>query len=383
MFWPLDSGRIVTSPFGPRGSGFHAGTDFGFPGGSANRPVYAAETGTVRYLGSAQGYGGPFPHGWIVTDSDNGRCWEYGHITALKHVRVGGVVQAGEQIAVINPDSETNGGTAPHLHLSLMPDGYNPARKVDPMPVLAGARNPDKDKPMVNAALKRPDYNEYPIWSPNTESRNGTKVDLFLLHTEEGGPVKGGADRLARWLGDPARQVSYHYTISEDPDDRGVTVVDVADTRRASWSCLSANRRSINLVFAGSKASWKRADWLAQASRAIDVAAWLAAQDCAEFNIPRKVIKPPYGPPGGISDHRYVTKYLRDGSHTDVGGPMEAPWTGFPWDVFEAKFLAYAGQQPAPPAVSPPKPAPQYPRDFTDRQLLEAIYGLLTKADAK
>ena len=37
----------------------------------------------------------------------------------------------------------------------------------------------------------RPDYNEYPMWSPNSSSRGGRKVDLFLLHTQEG---NGNAD---------------------------------------------------------------------------------------------------------------------------------------------------------------------------------------------
>ena len=71
-YWPLGTGRIVTSPFGPRGTGFHAGTDFGFPGGSANKPVYACAGGTVIYAGAAQGYGGPDPAGWLVIDHPAG-----------------------------------------------------------------------------------------------------------------------------------------------------------------------------------------------------------------------------------------------------------------------------------------------------------------------
>ena len=212
----------------------------------------------------------------------------------------------------------------------------------------------------------RPDFNEYPLWSPNNEDRRGTKVDLFLLHTEEGGPVKDGADRLARWLGGPV-QVSYHYTISQDPNDNGVTVVDVVDSDRASWSALSANRRSINLVFAGSRAAWTRQQWLAN-GRAIDVAAYLAAQDCEKYGIPARVIKPPYGPPGGVSDHAYVTRYLKDGTHTDVGA-------NFPWDVFEASFLKYANPATTPPpvVVTPPPIKPDY-QTWTDRRLLEEIW---------
>jgi len=380
-FWPLESGRIITSPFGPRAGGFHAGADFGFPGGSAGRTVYAIQSGTVLYAGAAQGYGGGDPAGlagWLVIDSSTaqgGGCLEYGHIVRAANIKVGSTVTAGQPIAIINPDRATNGNVASHLHLSDMPREYNPGAKQDPLPRLRGALEPNGGTPPVTQP-NRPDFNEYPRWSRNNEDRRGTKVDLWLLHTEEGGPVKDGADRLARWLQGPV-QVSYHYTISQDPVDNGVTVVDVVDTDRASWSALSANRRSINLVFAGSRAAWTRAQWLAN-GRAIDVAAYLAAQDCAKYNIPRRVIKPPYGPPGGVSDHAYVTRYLKDGTHTDVG-------PNFPWDVFEASFLKYANPAPTtpppPPVVTPPPTPPAKPdyQAWTDRQLLEAIWKAVAK----
>jgi hypothetical protein len=228
------------------------------------------------------------------------------------------------------------------------------------------------------APAPRPDYNEYERWSPNNEPRAGTPVDMILLHTQQG---DGNADSLARYLQNPANQVSYHYTVSEDPVDHGVTVCDVVDTNLASWSCLSGNRRSINICLAGSYAEWTREQWLSKAPRAIDVAAHLAALDAAKYNVPRRVIKPPYGPPGGVSDHRWVTHWLKDGTHTDVGGPMAPPWNGFPWDVFEAAFARYSGTAPAPPAKpaapAPAKPAPQYPRDYTDRQLLEDVWRQL------
>lgn len=263
-------------------------------------------------------------------------------------------VAGGDDVSTTSYYAADYGGHRDHVH----------TRQSEPIPLPEGA------------TLMRPTYtyNEYPLWSPNNEARGNTKVDLFLLHTEEGGPVKGGADRLARWLGDPARQVSYHYTISEDPDDHGVTVVDVVDTDRASWSALSANRRSINLVYAGSKAAWSRADWLKYASRAIDVSAYLAVQDCIKYGIPKRVIKPPYGPPGGVSDHRYVTNYLKDGTHTDVGGPLNPPWTGYPWDIFEAAFTKYANPAQPPPPVTPPTPAKPDYQTWSDRRLLEEIW---------
>lgn len=365
-YWPLGQGRVVTSPYGQRDGGFHYGVDFGRNGGSASMPVYAIADGVVQYAGAADGYGGPDPAGWLVIKGEK-ETWEYGHIRRLPEVKVGSQVRAGQQIAIINPDSRTNGGTAPHLHVSMMPGSYDPNNKKDPMPRLRGALEPAatlvKEIKVSTPAITPPPYNEYPLWSPNCQDRNGTKVDMILLHTEEGGPTKDGADRLARWLGNPARQVSYHYSVSEDPDDHGVTVVDVVDTDLASWSALSANNRSINIVFAGSKASWRRDEWLQWASRAIDVVAYLCALDCEKYGIPKKVIKPPYGVGGGISDHRWVTQFMRDGTHTDVGGPMKPPWTGFPWDVFEERFNYYCGIAKPVEPTKPKAPVPVGPAD--------------------
>ncbi len=203
----------------------------------------------------------------------------------------------------------------------------------------------------------RPDFNEFPLWSPSNSSRGGTKIDAVFLHTQEGGGGDDAALNLARFLAVEANQVSYHYCVSQ-ASDGGVTVVDVVDTASESWSVLSANPRSINLAFAGSRASWSREQWLQQA-KAIDVAAYVIVQDCKKYGIPTKVVAPPYTDRiPGISDHRYVTKILGDGTHTDVGD-------SFPWDVFAASVNKYVnGDQPAPPAVPPPaKPTPVGPAD--------------------
>lgn len=351
-YWPLAAGRIVTSPYGPRDGGYHYGTDFGFPGGSAGKPVYAIQSGTVIYHGAAQGYGGPDPAGWLVIDSDSaegGGCLEYGHIVRLPHIKTGTHVDAGQPIATINPNSATNGGTAPHLHVAYMPYEYNPLKKQDVMPRLTEAWSPGvpppKTTPPVPADGVRPDFNEYANWSTNHQNRGGRKIDLILLHTQEG---DGSADSLARFLRSTEggrNPVSYHYTVSEDPKDHGVTVVDVVDTDLASYSVGNSNNRSINICFAGSRAGWTRTQWLAQ-SRAIDVAAYLAVQDCKKYGVPTKVLAPPYSAaPPGISDHRYCTRYLKDGNdHTDLGD-------NFPWDVFTAAVNKYASPASTPAPV--------------------------------
>ena len=218
-------------------------------------------------------------------------------------------------------------------------------RQSKPIPLPGG-----KPVPATNT----PAFNEFAIWSKNHSARN-TKVDAWLIHTQEGGGGDSAAENLAKWFQN-GNNVSYHYVLSQ-ASDGGVTVVDCVDTDRAAWSVLSANGRSINLCFAGSKASWSREQWMKQ-SKAIDVAAYLAVQDCRKYGIPTKVIAPPYtGRLPGVSDHAYVTKVLKDGTHTDVG-------SGFPWDVFTAAIAKYSGEKPIEPKVS-------------DRQLLEEIWDQL------
>lgn len=179
----------------------------------------------------------------------------------------------------------------------------------------------------------KPDFTEHDQTgvSPNHSARGGARPVWFLLHTQEGA---GSAQSLAEFLQNPGSGVSYHYTV-----DNAGTVVDVVDTDRASWSVLDANPRAINLCFAGSRAAWSRTEWLNNMGRAIDIAAYLAVQDCRKYGIPLRVITPDElgrGEPG-IADHWAVTAGLGMGSHTDVGD-------GFPWDVFSAAIAKYSGE---------------------------------------
>ena len=217
----------------------------------------------------------------------------------------------------------------------------------------------EKDVPVTD---NRPDFNEFPIWSSNNSARTA-KVDAFIIHTQEGGGGDAAAENLAKWFQN-ANGVSYHYTVSQ-ASDGGVTVVDCVDTDRASWSVLSANGRSVNLCFAGSRAAWTRNQWLKQ-SNACDAAAYIAVQDCRKYGIPMQVIGPPYtGRIPGITDHRYVTKILGDGTHTDVGD-------NFPWDVFSEAIIGHAS------GISVPEPVgKRVPDDFTDRELSVEIWQQL------
>ena len=141
----------------------------------------------------------------------------------------------------------------------------------------------------------RPSFNEYPNACSNSNDRGGTPISLWLIHTEEGGSVKDGAQNLSDFListeGGP-NPVSYNYTISEDPDDHGVTVVDCVPLDQSAWAVGAANDASINLCFAGSSVNWSYDQWMQQ-SNAIDVAAYLAVQDCTKYGIPLRTMPPP------------------------------------------------------------------------------------------
>jgi murein DD-endopeptidase MepM/ murein hydrolase activator NlpD len=145
-YWPLTSDRVITSPYGPRSSGFHNGIDIAFVGDTVNRPVFACAGGTVQFAGAAQGYGGPDPAGWLVIDhpgEDGGGCTEYGHI--VREVDPGQRVEAGQRIAHINGDLSTNANVSPHLHLSVMPAAYDAGNKIDPEVWLQDALNPGEE----------------------------------------------------------------------------------------------------------------------------------------------------------------------------------------------------------------------------------------------
>ncbi|MCT2121728.1 GH25 family lysozyme [Dietzia cinnamea] len=146
---PVDRGFVVTSGFGPRWGTIHYGTDFGRNGGSGGYPIYAVKAGTATAAGPASGFGR-----WINIDhpaSNGGGLTVYGHI--IPEVRVGQVVSEGQRIGRIDPDSRTNGGVAPHLHLEWHRYVWSPPgpNRLDPMPLLAGARWPGDAAPVPPA----------------------------------------------------------------------------------------------------------------------------------------------------------------------------------------------------------------------------------------
>jgi len=255
---------------------------------------------------------------------------------------------------------------------SGVPNAYEKhyGRAWDLVNSVKGQANPNNPPPAIPGGIvvPRPDFNEINrIDGTHASPRSRPPINWFL-HTQQG---QGNAEDLANFLlaSSGSKAVSYHYTIHEDPNDHGVTVVDVVDTDLYSWSVLDANVFSINACFAGSFVEFSRDEWLAKYKNAIRVAAYLAVEDCKKYStLSSNVILPPYQAGSGISDHRYVTKCLGIGDHTDVGGPMNAPWVNFPWDWFVDCVHEFNGvPTEAPPVAIPPAAS------LTDRQLLERI----------
>lgn len=350
-FWPLERGCIITSGYGFReyDNAVHRGIDFGWPNGSGGKVVYAVQAGVVQYSGAADGYGGPDPAGWLVIDSDDtqgGGCFEYGHIVRDSNMRVGTQVAAGQRIGVVNPNRATNAGVDPHVHVSYWPRAYGgPEGKQDWRRLLDAAAYPGAATPKPapqpeggGTVATKPAYTETVRLSNAGSSRRGAAVRNLLLHTEEG---NSSAANLAAYCSNPANNASYHYIV------RDGVVYSIVDTDLASWSVLDANPYTINLCFAGSRASFTREQWLARRND-IRIAAWLLVQDAKKYRVATDVIAPPYKVRNGLSDHKYVTQALGIGSHTDVGN-------NFPWDVFAAdvrEFTTGAPAVPAPPPVN-------------------------------
>jgi murein DD-endopeptidase MepM/ murein hydrolase activator NlpD len=106
--WPADG--IVTSPYGPRGGGFHPGLDIGM---LRSLSVRAAIDGTVigsGYLAGYEGYGN-----LVVVDIGNGYTLIYAHLSRSA-VKAGDVLQQGDPIGTAGC---TGSCTGTHLHFEL------------------------------------------------------------------------------------------------------------------------------------------------------------------------------------------------------------------------------------------------------------------------
>jgi murein DD-endopeptidase MepM/ murein hydrolase activator NlpD len=111
----------VSSGFGDRSGGRHAGVDILAPAGTE---VVAASPGIAEYTGSRRrGYGRA-----VILDHGGGITTLYGHLATIR-VQSGETVPAG---AVIGTVGRSGNATTHHLHFELRVDGV----AVDPVPYL-------------------------------------------------------------------------------------------------------------------------------------------------------------------------------------------------------------------------------------------------------
>ncbi|WP_210023660.1 peptidoglycan DD-metalloendopeptidase family protein [Rhodococcus opacus] len=316
---PVAPEFYVTSGFGNRSGGFHWGTDFGRNGGSGGHPVFAAQGGTVVMVGPADGFGQ-----WVVLDhptEDGSGTTVYGHV--IPEVRLGQRVEAGQRIARINPDSNTNGGVAPHLHFEVHryvwvqpgPD------RLDPVPWLASSAPPETGGTPVGQLQA-----DVTLLSPNDSGpRNPNNCGLAIVHTDEGDP-NGRIEDLLGWLAQERAQASYTLVVGRDG-----RIGRSNDDNYVPWAAGSpANERGLHLCFKG-RASQSRSEWLAQ-GRQLDAGARVLRDWRDRYGIPLVKLTGAQMRAGqeGVGGHADTVDAWHSTDHTDPG-------PGFPWDVLLAK----------------------------------------------
>lgn len=337
------------SPFGPRWGTQHRGVDLAAKDGT---PIYAAQAGTVAYIGEADGFGQ-----WIVIDhpaAEGAGTTVYGHMwnafaTGLKR---GDWVKAGQLIAYVGANG---GSTGPHLHFEVHPTVWRQGSQIDPAPWLAGARNPGDPvqppapvppvvTPVGQTTIRDPFTGA--VWSPNRRLRRLGNPRWIGLHTQEGGRR---ARDLAAYLALRSSQVSYH-SVNDD-----LEVLKCVAESDAPYAASNANDYAFHHCFAGSYAGWSRNKWLdpdaadgknedLQLTLGAGVVAWW----CDKYDIPATWIGgrgvPPWGLEG-VCGHVDFGQW--GGGHTDPG-------VNFPKDEFMRRVTQILTGTEQPPIILPP-----------------------------
>ena len=245
---PVDKGFVVTSPLGPRWGTTHWGVDYGVAGGSGGKPIYAIKDGTVIQAGPASGFGQ-----WIRIDhpaSVGGNESVYGHI--IPEVREGQQVREGQRIGRINPNSATNGGVAPHLHIEVYRYSWvGPAQRVvgqtilDPQQVLRGAKWPGE-------STARP-----------VGKRGGTLIGTDISEHQDGMSLKRAASEgidfaIIRTTDGTYKDRCYHSHL-EDAESAGLVTAAYHYLRNPSEGTTVAQQVQASLEVMGDK---KRPVWI-------------------------------------------------------------------------------------------------------------------------
>lgn len=317
---PVQKGFYVTSHFGQRSGGFHWGTDFGLAGGSGGKPVFAVKDGTVTRAGAASGFGR-----WVTIDhpaSNGGGETIYGHI--VPEVHPGQRVREGQCIGRIDPDSRTNGGVAPHLHLewhrySWVPPGPN---RLNPEHMLKGARwVGDTPAPVRAASAVAANVLDWTQRFTFGKPRPTHHIKNIIIHVTVNTPGTP-AENVANYQID-SQSGSYH----ELTDTTIKHLIENTD----DWLTWSTGNWGNNIGLHRSFVMWgteTRAQWL-KYDAMLREAAKRDAEWCRKYNIPPVKLTAADLRAGkkGFTGHLETGQAWGGTDHVDPG-------TGFPWDVY-------------------------------------------------
>ena len=317
---PVPKGFYVTSKFGSRAGGYHWGTDYGRGGGGGGHPVYAVKDGTVTRAGAASGFGR-----WVTVDhpaSNGGGETIYGHV--IPEVTVGQSVREGQRIARIDPDSRTNGGVAPHLHLewhrySWVPPGPD---RLNPAHMLRGAKWVG-DKPTVGRVATAVTANVLDWTQRFTfgKPRPTHHIKNIIIHVTVNTPGTP-AENVANYQID-SQSGSYHELTDTTIKHLIENTDDWLTWSTGNWGNNIGLHRSF--VMRGSET---RAQWLVYIDM-LREAAQRDAQWCRKYNIPPVKLTAADLRAGkkGFTGHLETGQAWGGTDHVDPG-------TGFPWDIY-------------------------------------------------
>lgn len=186
-------GWLITSPYGPRGGGFHPGGDLAF-GGCTGQPIRNVAPTLVNQMWDSSGGGN-----WTATFLDDGSLWAFGHASIFDDPDGPGPARnwngrrapQGEVLAYVGT---TGGSTGPHLHVAYRAPG---ARSYsDPLPLLRQMKlwtpsQPDPAPVPYPPKVARMVFTKYPAKAEHFERVPAVGGSHFV-YVGDGGQVLDG-----------------------------------------------------------------------------------------------------------------------------------------------------------------------------------------------
>lgn len=340
---PLQPGTYtLSSPYGGRVNPVtgrnegHLGLDFAANDGTK---IYAAQAGTVQYIGGASGFGQ-----WIVLDHDDSQgsgCTVYGHMwnAFATGLRVGSKVAAGQHIAYVGSNGQSTGA---HLHFEVHPVGWAAGSQIDPAPWLRGARAPLTAPPTSGGTKPMGEFQcDIKLITAADDGLRPMPPSLQVIHTNEPGNYKGwGANPgsvlgLLQFCANTGNGASYHTIVGRAGDTGRCN-----DDSYAPWAAgTTGNRRGLHLCAMGWSAQ-NRDEWLSYDAQLNGIARVLA-HNSVVYGIPLVKLSAADVRAGkrGVCGHGEVSVAWGEVDHTDPG-------PAFPFDVVLNKAQAIVDGKP-------------------------------------